>query len=249
MKKEYINEFSWNQIFKFLKAQKSIYIKEEKKCKKFIEAIFWMARTGAQWRELPEKYGKWNSVFNRFNEWAKKKIWNYLLQFCAYEPDLENVMLDSTIVRAHACASGYGDQKIEGLGRSHGGFTSKIHVKVDALGCALKILITAGQDHDIVHAKELLSNTENANVIADKAYGAHDLRMQIRKQNCIDVIPSRCNSKDPINYDEHLYKERSTIECFFSKLKYFRRVFSRFDKSARNFSSFVSFVGAILWLR
>ena len=206
-------------------------------------------RTGAQWRELPEKYGKWNSVFDRFNEWAKKQIWENLLAFCAEDPDLESVMLDSTIIRAHACAAGYGDQSIEGLGRSKGGFTTKIHAKVDALGCVLKILITAGQGHDVTQAKDLLSGTTNANVIADKAYGSSDVREQIRKQNCTDVIPSRSNSKVPMDYDKHLYKERSLIECFFSKLKYFRRVFSRFDKSARNFSSFVSFVGAILWLR
>ncbi len=251
MKKEYINEFAWSKIFNFLKNQKNIYIVEENKCKNFIESIYWISRTGAQWRELPEKYGKWNSVFDRFNEWAKKRIWDNLLQFCVEDqnPDLENVMMDSTIVRAHACAAGYGNQEIEGLGRSNGGFTSKIHAKVDALGCLLKILITAGQRHDVTQAKDLLIGTTNANVIADKAYGSSDVRENIRRNNCVDVIPSRSNSNDPIDYDKHLYKERNAIECFFSKLKYFRRVFSRFDKSARNFSSFVSFVGAILWLR
>jgi transposase len=239
------------QNFEFFKSQKNIYIINEKKSKNFLEAVFWMARTGAQWRELPEKYGKWNSVFDRFNKWSKKQIWSKFLQFCIDDqnPDLENIMLDSTIIRAHACAAGYGDQKIEGLGRSKGGFTSKIHAKVDALGCVLKILITAGQRHDVKQAKELLSETINSNVIADKAYGASNVREQIRRQNCVDVIPSRANSKVPVDYDKHLYKERSSIECFFSKLKYFRRVFSRFDKSARNFSSFISFVGAILWLR
>jgi len=72
-----------------------------------------MARTGAQWRELPDKYGQWNSVFARFNAWSKKRIWGKLLDFCAQDPDLEHVMIDATIVRAHACAAGYGDQKTE----------------------------------------------------------------------------------------------------------------------------------------
>ena len=134
MKKQYISEIAWNKIFNFLKTQKNIYIKAEKDCKSFVEGIFWMAKTGAQWRELPEIYGKWNSVFSRFNSWTKKNIWSSLLIFCAEEPDLEYVMIDATIVRAHACSAGYKKKNPEGLGRSKGGFTSKIHATVDALG-------------------------------------------------------------------------------------------------------------------
>lgn len=63
------------------------------------------------------------------------------------------------------------------------------------------------------------------------------------------VIPPRSNRKKPIEYDKHLYKERYRIECFFSKIKYFRRIFSRFDKSKNNFFSFLSLVGALIWLR
>ena len=76
---------------------------------------------------------------------SKKDIWNKLLQFCIQDPDLEYIMIDATIVRAHACAAGYGDTREEGLGRSKGGFTSKIHAKVDALGNPLKIIITPGK--------------------------------------------------------------------------------------------------------
>jgi transposase len=71
MKKEYISEEAWSKIFCFLKSNKSVYCGNEKKCKSFMEAIYWISRTGAQWRELPEKYGKWNSVFSRFNAWTK----------------------------------------------------------------------------------------------------------------------------------------------------------------------------------
>ena len=249
MKEEYINEIAWSKIFLFLKSFKNIYTCGAIKCKKFLEAIYWMVRTGAQWRELPAEYGKWNSVFDRFNEWAKKDIWGKLLDFCIQDPDLESVMIDATIVRAHACAAGYGEQDTEGLGRSAGGFTSKIHAKVDALGNVLKIIITSGQRHDVTQARALLEGTENANVIGDKGYDSAEIREQIKSQNCVDVIPSKENSKAPVDHDKHLYKERHAIECFFSKIKYFRRVFSRFDKSARNFGSFLSFVGAILWLR
>lgn len=249
MKKEYINEIAWSKIFNFLRKQKSIYVKKESKCKKFMEAIFWMARTGAQWRELPEKYGRWNSVFSRFNAWTQKEIWHNLLQFCARDPDLEYVMIDATIVRAHACAAGYGEQEEQGLGRSKGGFTSKIHAKVDALGNPLKFIITPGQRNDITQAKKLVDNEPGDHLLGDKGYDADDFRESLKKQDCKPVIPPKSNRRNPSEYDTHIYKERHVIECFFSKIKYFRRIFSRFDKSARNFAAFLSFVGALIWLR
>lgn len=249
MKKEYISEMAWNKIFSFLKEQKNIYIKTEKCVKHFIEAIFWMLRTGAQWRELPEIYGNWNSIFSRFNSWAKKNIWEMLLEFCAKDPDLEYIMIDATIVRAHACSAGYKEQMSQGLGRSKGGFTSKIHAATDALGNPLKFIVTAGQKNDITQADILIEGIGNAYVIADKGYDSTELRLKIIEQNCIAVIPSRVNRKEKYEYDKHLYQERHTIECLFSKLKYFRRICSRFDKSLRNFSAFLSFAGALIWLR
>jgi transposase len=70
-----------------------------------MEAIYWIVRTGAQWRKLPREHGKWNSMFSRFNAWTKKGIWSELMNFCIQDPDLEWVMVDTTIVRAHPCAA------------------------------------------------------------------------------------------------------------------------------------------------
>ncbi len=141
MVEKYITEEVWIKIFSFLKGCKRIHCGQSGKCKLFIAAIFWMARTGAQWRELLEKFGKWNTVFSRFKRWSKMDVWQKLLEFCSEDPDLEYVMIDSTIIRAHACAAGYGDQAQQGLGRSKGGFTSKIHLKVDSLGNLSKLLL------------------------------------------------------------------------------------------------------------
>lgn len=249
MRREYINEVAWGKILRFLINCKGIYMVSEMRLRNFLEAIFWMARTGAQWRELPSEYGKWNSVYHRFNAWSKKKIWDQLLEFCSQDPDLEYIMMDATIVRAHACAAGYGNQDEEGLGRSKGGFTTKIHAKVDALGNPLKIIITPGQRHDVTQASALLNGVANAKVIADKGYACAVIRDQIIKQFCEPVIPPRANALIPWAYDDYFYKERHLIECFFSKIKHFRRIFSRFDKSLRNYASFVAFASAMIWLR
>ncbi|MBA3751470.1 transposase [Candidatus Dependentiae bacterium] len=69
------------------------------------------------------------------------------------------------------------------------------------------------------------------------------------EKNCTPVIPSRSNALNPCKYDKQIYKERHVIEYFFSKVKYFRRIFSRFDTSACNFASFIAFVGSLIWWR
>jgi len=111
MQEEYINKNAEDKIFVFLNNHPNVYAISESSMKNFLEAIFWISRTGVQWRFLPKQYGKWNSVFKRFIRWAKKDIWEDLMNFCADEPDLEYVMLDSTTIRSRACCVGYGSQK------------------------------------------------------------------------------------------------------------------------------------------
>lgn len=246
MKKEYINEVAWIKIYSFLKGSKKVYVA---KSKNFLEAVYWLMRTGSQWRELHEAYGKWNTHYKRYNAWSKKGVFDDLLTFCAQDSDLEYISIDATIVRAHACSAGHGQQSIQGLGRSKGGFTTKIHAKVDALGNPLKFIITSGQTSDVTQAEALLIGDSGSYVIGDKGYDSSSVRNVIKMKGSEPVIPSRSNAVTPYKYDKHIYKERHVIECFFSKMKYFRRVFSRFDKTARNYISALSFVGVMLWLR
>lgn len=71
----------------------------------FLDAVLWIVRTGAPWRDLPERFGDWNSTFQRFNRWAKKGVWLRVFD-ALQDPDLEWVMLDATIIRAHVHAAG-----------------------------------------------------------------------------------------------------------------------------------------------
>ena len=113
----------------------------------------------------------------------------------------------------------------------------------------MEFLLSPGNDHDSVHAIDLLSKTDlsESNVIGDRAYGAKAIREFITAQGGQYTIPPKSNVKQPWEYDEWLYKERHLVECFFQKIKWFRRVATRYDKSDDSFLSFV-YLAAILIL-
>ncbi len=247
----YIKPSEWEQILLKLRSRKDIRTKNESKLRTFVEAIWYVVRSGCQWRLLPPYYGSWRAVHDRFQAWSKKKIWDELFQSFHCESDMEYTMIDATIVRAHACAAGLGKntQEQEALGRSKGGFTSKIHALVDALGNPIKFILTAGQRNDITQATNLTSNLKETVLIADKGYDSNDFIQHLNNNECTAIIPPKKNRKEQREYDKHVYKERHLVECFFSKIKHFRRIFSRFDKSADIFLSFLNFVGALIWMR
>ena len=119
----------------------------------------------------------------------------------------------------------------------------------DALGNALRFILTGGERNDITQAEELIENFTADYVIADKGYDAEAFVVRLKERNSEAVIPSRVKNKVQRKTDENLYKERHLIEDQIGKLKQFRRVFSRFDKLAKNYLSFIYFASTVIWLR
>jgi len=102
-----LTDKEWMKIRDFLKQEPNAYIgRDEQSCRRFVEAVKWMSRSGAQWRLLPTEYGNWNTIYKRFSRGCEQGVWERMLRHFAEDRDMENGMIDSTIVRAHPCAAG-----------------------------------------------------------------------------------------------------------------------------------------------
>jgi transposase len=248
-----LTDEEWQEIYGILQLNERAYTGSEDSCRKFVNAVLWILRSGAQWRLLPMSLGKWNSVFKRFSRWCSHSVWNDLHKSCIRYPDLQSVFIDSTVVRAHACAAGAAGSttEAEALGRSKGGYSTKIHAVTDGLGCPIDFTLTGGQSSDIGQAQALLELTPAGvqALMADKGYDCNAFVSAIESQGMTAVIPPKSNRVNPRQCDFFAYKERHLIECFFGKIKHYRRIFSRYEKKSQNYMGFIRFVSALIWLR
>ncbi len=101
-----LTDEQWQKILPILKTFPEIRLGAGRDVRRFLEAVLWITRSGAQWRLLPGAYGKWNSVYRRFDRWSNQGIFEKLFERLSSDRDLEHLLIDSTIVRAHACSSG-----------------------------------------------------------------------------------------------------------------------------------------------
>ena len=119
-----ISDEMWAIMEPHLPGQKGQWGGIAKDNRKFINAVFWILRTGAPWRDLSPEYGKWGTVHQRFIRWRDKRIWEKLLEILIDEPDFEWLMIDASHCKVHPHATGAkgGNQ---GMGRTKGGSTQK----------------------------------------------------------------------------------------------------------------------------
>ena len=212
--------------------------------------ILWIMKTGAPWRDLPKEFGPWQTVYKRFSKWAKLSIWHNLFTSLIKDADNESIMVDSSYVKLHQHGCGAkGGQYFQAIGRSRGGLTTKIHAVVDGLGNPVRIKLTSGNVHDSVPSCDLIAGLKADNLLADKAYDADKLINQAKSDYCNIVIPPRSNRREQRSIDKHVYKERHLVECFFAKLKSYRRISTRYEKLAENFRAVVLIAACLVWLQ
>ncbi len=106
MAEPFFSEDQFERVYALLRQERRLHTGQRERERRFLEAIFRVDRSGAQWRFLPPAYGGWNSVYKRFARWDGLGVWGRLFARVADDPDLQAVMIDATVIRAHACAAG-----------------------------------------------------------------------------------------------------------------------------------------------
>jgi transposase len=243
----------WEKILPVLQDNPKVYVGEPQPCRKFLSAVLWMTKNGAPWRDLPKSYGYWNTIYRHFGRWCDAGVFEHKMAIFHTDEAVYARLVDSTMIRAHASAAGAptqkGGQKAEALGRSRGGFSSKLNICYSDEGVALRFILTAGQCHDVTQGIHLIEGFSCPYVIGDKGYDSDAFIAAIEAMGAVAVIPPRKNRVEQRCYDEQLYKTRNLIERFIGYLKRYRRVFSRYDKLAVRYLGFVYFATVLIQCR
>ncbi|WP_415133322.1 IS5 family transposase [Ottowia sp.] len=245
-----LTDRQWAQIQDLLPGRAGHVGAPAKDNRLFVDAVLYRYRAGIAWRDLPERFGDFRVVHLRHMRWSRRGVWQRLFEAPAQNADNEYAMIDATIVRAHQhSAGGKGGLRPQAIGRSRGGLSTKIHATVDALGNPTGFVLTAGQASDLEGADVLLKDIDAQTVIADKAYDAHQrVVAPLLQAGKAVVIPSIRTRTVQREYDRHLYKARHLIENFFARLKQYRAIATRYDKTATAFLGAIHLAAAITWL-
>jgi transposase len=236
-----------------------------------LSAIFWVLRTGAPWRDLPARYGPWSTVWSRFRRWTAAGVWDRVLAALqraadrAGQLDWTTHYIDGTVVRAHQHAAGaVGGQANEAVGRSRGGFSTKVHVRAEGGGEPLAFVVSGGERHESRFVAALLARgrvrragrgrprVRPRQLVGDKGYSYPTVRRPLARRGIRAVIPRRRDQQPEDrrhrSFDRAAYRERNRVERLINRLKQFRRVATRYEKRARHYVAMLTVAALLLWL-
>ncbi|MFG2424756.1 IS5 family transposase [Streptomyces sp. NPDC048448] len=261
--------------------------------RKVINGILFGFRTGVPWRDLPGRFGSWKTVYERHRRWSADGTWDRILLAIQADADAQGrvdwsmVSVDSTSCRAHQHAAGAPritpripksgstprqHRPDEGLGRSRGGLTCKIHLAGEGRRRPLALLITPGQSGDSPQLIPVLERirvkrlggghprTRPDHLGGDKAYSSRRNRRYLRRRQIKHTIPEPKNQRAnrrrrgsrggrPAGFGKEMYKRRNEVERTINRLKHSRAVATRYDKRAYVFHGTVTVASIRLWLK
>lgn len=253
MRRKQVSEGEWAKIQGLLPNNSGKLGRNYRDHRQVVEGILWRLRVGAPWRDIPDDFGPWSTVYCRYRTWIKSGLWHQIFQYVhtlcddGQQLDWSAHFVDGTIVRAHQKAAGAtnGDS---GLGWSRGGLTTKIHVRFDRKGYLLNVEVTEGHRNEITAFEKLMNSGAVKRkwgrpklrpdaVVGDKGYNANWLRKWASNKHMACVVPKRSNQMQKGPFNKSLYRERNLVERRIAHYKEYRALAFRFEKLSTHYQS------------
>jgi transposase len=233
--------------------------------------LLWLDRTGAPWRDIPERYGPFSTLASRFYRWREPGLWQRILDALQEQADAaglldwESQYVDGTVIRAHQHAAGAAgsDAEREALGRSQGGFSTKLHVRAEGQGKPMTFVLTPGQRHETTAFEQLMEQGAGKRsgrgrprlrprrVVGDKGSSSRTIRQYLRRHGMRMTIPGAPWAKTTERrgrFDRAVYRLRTLVERLINRLKQFRRVATRYEKRGVNYHGMLLLAAIKFWL-
>lgn len=265
MKHKNLTPEQWARLKPLLPPQKPWTGRPNLPHRRIVNGILWVLRTGAPWEDLPRRYGKHKTISSRYYRWCEQGIWDRIFADLQAQAETDGTLdwtlhfVDSTVIRAHQHAAGAkgSEAEVEALGRSQGGFSTKLNVRAEGQGKPMAFILQPGQHHESRAFEPLMEQGEvkrpgrrqprrrPLRVCGDKAYSTHQIRQWLRRHGIRVTIPRKRNERRRGHFDTALYKLRARVAQLINRLKQFRRIATRYEKRAANYLGMVT-IGAIL---
>jgi transposase len=278
MARDILTDEQWERIRPLLPPQKPTTGRPSKDHRTVVNAILWIDRTGAPWRDLPSEYGPWQSVATRFylplgeggrvgagaggTPTASGCLRGVRLEVASRGRERGSGAPACGGRAKKGLCSGAAEpgEDPEALGRSRGGFTTKIHLRAEGGGKPVAILITAGQRNEQSLFEALMETgavkragrgrprIRPDRVAGDKGYSSSKkIRAYLQKRGIGAVIAHRDNERRAGRFDKEAYRERNVVKRLIGRLKQFRRVATRYEKRAENYRAMLTIAAIVLW--
>jgi transposase len=265
-----LTDRQWRHLAPLLPPQRPRTGRPNHEHRTILNGILWVLRSGAPWRDLPERFGSVGTVSSRFYRWRQTGIWQRVLEALQTKAEAAGLIewdlhfVDSSVVRAHQHAAGARRSRdggsCEALGRSRGGFSTKIHVRAEGHGKPVSFALSGGERHDCVALPALLDSgavrrprgrprLRPRRVAGDKAFSGRPSRGHLRRRHIGAVIPTTAQQRRRPGFDRDAYRARNRVERLFNRLKQFRRIATRYEKRAANYLAMLHIAAILIWIK
>jgi transposase len=258
--KRVLTDAQWADLAPLIEVCRPAHKTEHHNLRRTIEAIIWRHDNGAKWRQIPAELGPWWMAAQSFIRWSRLGVWDRLLERVQQGRGVQKGMafLDGSSIRAHQKAAGAakkGDcsaqrDRREALGRSRGGYGTKACAIADGAGRALGFVLAPGPAHELPLAPSLLNLLMFIPlwIVGDRGYASRVFRALIRHIGAHPAVPAKSNETG-VDCPVWIYNNRNRVERLWARLKEWRAVATRYEKTAVCFKGVLCLAATMDWLK